>query len=422
MPIRSIVDMSSRISSMDPETLNPRQISDLFTLYYDDERYSTGRIPKIDFVQKIIPMMQQLIGDAPRTFRRFDPRAMMPGRQSNVVLTRKQVAVIVSCMWFGLFDYDYLEKDDLELFPEPTFVNIFTSQRMFALRCVLNYFQRVYDTMDTDLFTSGKIIIARNTLQSPPDWISSNLPMSELFIGDGPTVDDSPAKIHVACCHEYIGGDMFKNSLTQEEITILIRPECLAATLFCAGLHDNETITVMGAEKMSQYTGYGSSVSFVENFVDDSPVGYSKDKAESMFQTAIVFMDASSRTSGKSQFIDDFLRDLNKAYCGFNSMQFSAPGEQVASGHWAYGFNGNDIRVKFLQQWLAATLANKTLIYHPFGRDFEERLIVFTDWVQRNAFTVGQLFRAYLELIKSVYSGPSSRLNGLDIFECIMDM
>jgi hypothetical protein len=89
-------------------------------------------------------------------------------------------------------------------------------------------------------------------MRTTPDWKDSDVPISEIFIGDG-NIDDSPAKMHVAYAHDFIGGDLFKNSLTQEEVVLLIRPECFAATLFCAKLDDNEVITILGAEKMSQY-------------------------------------------------------------------------------------------------------------------------------------------------------------------------
>lgn len=427
--INSIVDMDTKISSMYTGKLRPRQITELFNTYYSNDM--NDKIPQAHFIDKIIPFMQKLLDNAPKTFRGFDTRILAPGRNDNLVLTRPQVATIIAGVWFGLFDYNYITKGDLKMedMPDPTFINIFISQNIFALQCLMNYFARVYQYMNDpeetsrDLFNAGNIIIKRTVLTEEIDWINSEVPISEVFIGDGPTVDDTPAKMQVAFAHEFIGSsDMFKSSLTQEEVMLLIRPECLVAALFCAKLTDRETITIMGAEKMSQYCGYGSSIRFAGNYIDPSPKGYSSDETEVMTQCAVVFMDASPRTSGKSQFIDDFQRDLDKAYCGFNSLKFTKPGTQIASGNWSYGFNGNNMQLKFIQQMLAASQASKCLIYHSFGRDFEDQVTSFISWIQRNDFTVGDIFRMYLQLLRDCYSGPSTRLNDLDVFECMKDI
>ena len=426
--IHSIVDMDSRIASMYTGKLKPRQITELFNTYYTDEQYMKDRIPQETIVNKLIPMMQKLISDAPKTFRTFKGKLLTPGSATNIVLTRLQAATILAGIWFGLFDYNYVSKGKykIEDFPEPTFVNVFSNQNIFVLQCIVNYFARLYEYMNDpdesarDLFNWGNIIIKRSVLKTKPDWSKIDSPINEIYIGEG-TVDDSPAKMHVAYAHEFIGGSLFEGSLTQEEVILLIRPECLVATLFCARMDDNETITIFGAEKMSQYAGYGSSVRFAGNFIDTTPRGYSKDETEVMVQCSVVFMDASSRTSGTSQYIADFERDLNKAYCGFSSFNFSKPLGQVASGNWTYGFNGNNMQLKFIQQVLAASLANKCLVYYPFGRDFEDQVIPFIDWIMRNRYTIGDLFQLYVELMKECYSGPNSRLGDLNVFDCLMD-
>jgi hypothetical protein len=66
-------------------------------------------------------------------------------------------------------------------------------------------------------------------------------------------------------------------------------------------------------------------------------------------------------------------------------------------------------------------MADKCLIYYPFGRDFEDKLIPFIDWILRNKFTIGELFTQYIDLMKACYSGPKSKLNDLDIFDCLME-
>lgn len=425
--IHSIVDMDSRIASMYSNKLRPRLITELFNIYYSDEQYATDRIPQDIFIEQIIPHMQSLIEAAPKTFRAFNAGVLV--QSNNIALNRPQIATIMACIWFGLFDYNYLTSGEykIEDFPEPTFINVFLSQNIFAFQCLINYFARVFQYMNStdknvrDLFNAGIIILARNHLSESPDWVNSDTPISEIYIGEG-TPDDAPTKMHTAYAHEFIGGDLFSRALTQEEVILLVRPECIVATLFCARLVDDCAQIVIGAEKMSQYVGYGSSIKFLSNFVDKTSKGYSSDDTEVMTQCAVVFIDAASRTSGLSQYIHDFQRDLDKAYCGFNSLKFSKHGIQVASGNWTYGFNGNNMQIKFLQQVLAASQADKCLVYYPFGKDFEDKIIPFIDWIARNNFTVGTLFQAYLRLIQGYYhSNHTSRLSDIDIFTGLLE-
>lgn len=429
--IHSIVDMDSRISSMHRGKMRPRQITELFTTYYADDAYAKDRVPQEVLINNIIPCIQKLIDNAQKTFRGFNSKLLTPGVETNISFTRPQVATIIACIWFGLFNYNYVSKGEykIEDFPEPTLMNVFSNQNIFVLQCILNYFARVYaaiNSQDKDeqaLFNGSIVVLQRNVFpkEKSIDWINSDIPIGEICIGEG-NVDDSPAKLHVVYAHDFIGGDMFKGSLTQEEVMLLTHPECLIATLFCARLESNEALTIFGAEKMSQYTGYGSSVKFVSNYVDSSPHGFSADETEAMVQRCLIFIDASPRTSGQNQYIHDFDRDLTKAFIGFNSISFSKSGTQISTGNWTYGFNGNNMQIKFIQQILAAAAADKCLIYHPFGRDFEDRVLPFIDWIMRNDFTIGDLYALYIDLMKKCCSGPHSRLNDLDVFSALMDM
>ncbi len=421
--INSIVDMDTKISSMHGlSVLKPRLITQLFTAYYQDD----PEVPQNHFVDNIIPMMQKLLEDAPKLFRGFDSRVLVPGHADNIVLTRPQVATIIAGMWFGLFNYAYITKGPVEMtaFPDPTFANIFVNQNIFALKCLLNYFNRVHQHMNGDdntknLFMNSNIILKRNVESDEVDWVDSEVSLCDIQIGEGPYVDDTPAKMQIVSAHELIGGNnLFGGSLSPEEVVLLIRPECLVATLFCSSLYD-DTLTILGAEKMSSYSGHGSSVKYGGACIDSARRGYSNDDTESIVQCALIFMDASPKSSGKAQFIDDFLRDLNKAYCGFNSLPFVADESPVATGTWSYGFNGNHMQLKFIQQLMAVSQAGKSMIYHSFSHEFEDELISFITWIRRNSMTVGDLCRAYLQLINQCGSG--TRLTELDLFECLTE-
>lgn len=424
--INSIVDMDSRISSLFNGKLKPKMITELFNVYYSENKL-INTVTEDIFINKIIPMMQKLIEDAPKTFKGFNSRVLSPGHDANICLTRPQVATIIVGIWFGIFNYNYLTKGvyQIEDFPEPIFINIFLNQNVFALQCLLNYFYRVYsyttaDTSIVDTFNAGNIIIYRSVLTENmiPNWVESDVPICDVIIGEG-MVDIAPTKMHMAFAHEFIGGNLFQRALSQEEIVLLIRPECMVSILFCARLDDNESVVVFGAERMSHYSGYGSGVKFLGNFQDSTPLGYSADECEVMLQNGVIFVDASKRISAAAQFVSDFQRDLNKAYCGFNTLQFNKS-VYIAGGHWVYDFNGNNTQIKFIQQVLAASQSGKCLVYYSFSKEFEDKLLPFIDWILNQKITVGQLFRRYLLMIKNNFSS-GVRIGDIDIFSNISE-
>jgi poly(ADP-ribose) glycohydrolase len=59
------------------------------------------------------------------------------------------------------------------------------------------------------------------------------------------------------------------------------------------------------------------------------------------------------------------IRELMKAYTGFSSCDEA---EQIVTGNWGCGIFGGDIKVKFIIQWLAASMAGKNIIFCPFGK------------------------------------------------------
>jgi hypothetical protein len=427
--INSIVEMDAVITTVLMGKLKPRQITNTFNLYHSDEQYAADRVPVDQIINDIIPFMQKLMKDAPRTFKDFDSRLLVPDVATNIVFTRPQIATIIVCIWFGLFDYNYVSsgKFTIDNFPEPTFINIFTNQNIFALQCLMTYFNKVRHQMTHPdenvraIFAASNVIFKRAVLTAEPDWVNSAAPMCQIVLGSDTHVDKESAKMLTAFAHEYIGGDMFRGPLTQEEIILLVFPECIAATLICGALGDKESLTVIGVERMSNYSGYGSSVRFTGAHDDTAPKGYSPDETEVMVQRAILFIDASPRTSTKSQFVDDFMREVNKAYCGFSSLSFSRDGEPIACGNWSYGFNGNNMQVKLLQQIIAASQAGKSIIYCPTG-DLANNLRDYLFYFEKNAekFSVGALLCAYIEVVKEKYTGSSARMHDLDLFTSVI--
>lgn len=58
-------------------------------------------------------------------------------------------------------------------------------------------------------------------------------------------------------------------------------------------------------------------------------------------------------------------REVLKAYIGFSAI---ASEKQIVTGAWGCGAYNADFMTKIIIQWIAASLANKTMVVCPFGR------------------------------------------------------
>jgi hypothetical protein len=411
--ITSIVELDNRIVSCG--AIKPNQVSACFTAYFD----TPGAIP-LDGVLHILPTLQKFVVEGPKLFRDIKiPTLSNTASTHNVVFTRPQIATILSCAFFGLFRYDYVARD-IEQFPEFTLTNIFSCQNVSALGFILHYFLRIHEIGGSDSalnqFISSRVIVMR-AATAVPDWARSSAPIIAGDLGRG-FYDEDTAPVHLTSAHNYLGGELFKHTISQEELILLTRPECLIAALICPLLSHNEVVAVLGSEKLTSHSGIGTNIKCTGKYNDETKLGHSLDQAETMRQNVIVFMDASQKTSGQSQCITEFDRDLCKAY---SAMSIIAGNISVASGQWSYAFNGSNIHVKFIQLLLAASQARKQLIYYPLSSDTADECAVFINWLQESRITVGQLYNTYQRVIRAKSQEVNGSLSNTDIFGCIMD-
>jgi poly(ADP-ribose) glycohydrolase len=63
----------------------------------------------------------------------------------------------------------------------------------------------------------------------------------------------------------------FDQGCVQEEIRFCINPELIASRIFTEKLEDNESMIIIGAERFSTYSGYGSTFHWASDFRDTTP-------------------------------------------------------------------------------------------------------------------------------------------------------
>lgn len=420
-PVNSIVDLDSRIASLNSKQIKPKQVMEAFNNYYTDDGYKPHRVPKEHFLENILPALQKMVSCAPAIFKDCNNLALCGN--ANVVYSRPQVAIVVTCLWFGAFNYEYITKGALKMedFPEASLINIFTNRNMFAFQCLMTYFAEVYEAITgdhKDHFEAGLIIMKRYNLPSPPDWVNSESSLCDVVIKDN---EETPmCKLFLVSANEYMGGEMFQGSFTQEEIALLTRPESLIATLVCSRIAGGESIVVLGAAKMSSYGGYGSSVRFMGKHNDAAPIGYSPDSTEIMAQVGMIFIDASPESNSRAIIFDNFARDLDKVYCGLSAIQLSAA-TWVHTSNWTYAFAGGNYQVRFIQQLLAASQTGKHLVYDAFSSEQSDAIVAFVSWLKSKRISVGGLIGIYLRAVTDWAHTPKMQWSSVDVFSAARD-
>lgn len=256
------------------------------------------------------------------------------------------------------------------------------------LACLFHYFHRVTSHHPPQ----GTLSFERRVLQRPPDWESSMCPLSQLHVDSTGTIEgNGDGMLQVDFANKYLGGGVLGLGCVQEEIRFLICPELIVSMLFTEELDSNECLLMTGAEQYSTYGGYGSSFEWSGSY-EDQTIRDSWGRR----QVQVVAMDALMFTNPKSQYAPlKMRRDLNKAFCGFQSSSPTSCGRPaaVATGNWGCGAFRGDPSLKALLQLMAASEASRDLVYFTFGNaELRDQIYKTYQLLTEKAITVGKLW------------------------------
>ncbi|KAK5854060.1 hypothetical protein PBY51_015162 [Eleginops maclovinus] len=281
----------------------------------------------------------------------------------SLTLSQEQIACLLANSFFCTFPRRNSRKFEYCNYPEINFYRLFegsSPRKIEKLKTLLCYFRRVTQTKP-----KGLVTFKRQTLNSPPNWESSQTQLKRLHITcEGTIEDDGYGMLQVDFANRFVGGGVTGHGLVQEEIRFIINPELIVSRLFTEALEYNECLIITGTEQYSKYSGYAESYKWKATHKDETP----RDDWQRRC-TEIVAIDALKFRHFLEQFLPEKMaRELNKAYCGFfrnnvNSNALSA----VATGNWGCGAFGGDTRLKALIQLMAAAEAGRDMAYFTFG-------------------------------------------------------
>ncbi|KAG0287170.1 hypothetical protein BGZ98_004780, partial [Dissophora globulifera] len=198
-----------------------------------------------------------------------------------------------------------------------------------------------------------------------------------------PLEDEAPpGALQLDFANKIIGGGVLGNGAVQEEIRFAICPELIVSRLFTQNLQDNEALLIKGAERFSNYNGYGVSDNLGRRMTEICAID------------ALPFWTKQQRLRQFSR--KSVLRELNKAVVGFRRSPITSSSwglcraeaqtsvvSAIATGNWGCGAFGGHLELKFLIQLMAASVCHgysaddrddslplgREIVYYTYGLD-----------------------------------------------------
>ncbi|CAF4100753.1 unnamed protein product [Adineta steineri] len=276
------------------------------------------------FMTVILPKMITLAVNVDKICSQPPPLLHIYSNRS-VTMSQRQAASLLTCAFFCLYPPRSNENmsNTHQTYQNLNFNKLFESGspwKIEKLKCILHYFRRI-------------------------------------------TADNMHGFLQVDFANMYIGGGVMDEGCVQEEIRFTISTEMLVSLLVCEKMQSNECIFLIGCEQFSTYTGYANTFKANSNYIDKTPQDSWGRKL-----CHVVAMDAIYYENPFTQYtVENMARELINAYTCFripNSMQHLRFG--IATGNWGCGAFNEDREVKAIIQLIAASEANRPLIYATF--------------------------------------------------------
>ncbi|TMW64171.1 hypothetical protein Poli38472_014288 [Pythium oligandrum] len=329
----------------------------------------------------------------------------------SVHFTREQMLVFMSAAFFCVFPFQgrRIPKSQSIDFPWFSFERMYsvpergresTELKAHKIRTVLEYFLRVVprfvvnpSPIRAQIVTFSRVAINMRELSATSTASASNsslqqlreraggrndlatVQMAHVDVSTDCLIEDAEQHLQIDFANKYAGGGVMNSGCVQEEIRFILSPELLVSCLVFARLESHEAFVIHGTERFSNYSGYGSTYTFAGGVEDSTPfhdvmVQAHGTEVAGLFQrrqNVVVGIDAisySGRDVIRQYSRECVWRDLVKALVGFSYTEGSTGSWPIATGNWGCGVFCGDPELKFLIQWLAASLAGRVSVMY----------------------------------------------------------
>jgi poly(ADP-ribose) glycohydrolase len=247
------------------------------------------------------------------------------------------------------------------------------------MSCVWQYFSTAASEPSTKQRT---VTFTRRALNPAmvPDWSQEQGSLVEMAFSDQPIEDTPGSVMEVDFANQVVGGGILGQGSVQEEIMMALSPEMITARLFTEPLNDNEVLLMSGIRRYSRSSGYSDSFRFEGPHKDDGK------------ERQIVAIDAKEYRDNTVQFKKNEIdREINKAFTAFYSP--AKTGMKIATGHWGCGAFNGDKELKALIQLLAASKAQRELIFCLPGKTFKNDIKKTLLLLKSKQVSIGVLYK-----------------------------
>ena len=250
--------------------------------------------------------------------------------------------------------------------------------------------------------------------ESKPNWSHSEKTLSKVKVQNSGRMEiDGKNYSVVDFANKFIGGGVLGSGCVQEEILFLLCPELLASLLFMESMDDNEAILITGHSVFnSNQDSYSRQFKWSGDYVDNNETDELGRKYRQIIAIdAINFKNMEDHEQFEKHCIQ---RELDKAYIGFLGLdEFGDKQPSIATGKWGCGAFKGDPGLKYFIQLLAASEAQRNLIFYTFNdRELAQNIKNFNNLITDKEVTVKQLYHLICDFRNQDYP---------DIFHFISD-
>ena len=313
---------------------------------------------------KIYKNLQELVSNIDNILQKEYPLLKKFTKKNKIEMTRKEAALLFLLSFFKCLE---CKSNRFNVY----YILLSNSGPAFQFgRCYLNYLTIIGKWLEEkNEILNEKLIYIRDNNDSKEYLDNKEVNLCEINVIEEGSLFDGKASYCIDFANKYIGGGALTGGSVQEEILFAVEPEAIISMLFMEVMDENDAIGIFNTIEYSKSTGYGYSVKFDKSAITDDLKQIKKHR--------IIAIDAVDNRGffnyifDKGQIQRDIIRDIHKAYVGFNLINLEEEKDFekiISTGNWGCGAFGGNHELKFIQQWISASFAGvKRLDYYTFA-------------------------------------------------------
>ena len=313
---------------------------------------------------KIYKNLQELVSNIDNILQKEYPLLKKFTKKNKIEMTRKEAALLFLLSFFKCLE---CKSNRFNVY----YILLSNSGPAFQFgRCYLNYLTIIGKWLEEkNEILNEKLIYIRDNNDSKEYLDNKQVNLCEINVIEEGSLFDGKASYCIDFANKYIGGGALTGGSVQEEILFAVEPEAIISMLFMEVMDENDAIGIFNTIEYSKSTGYGYSVKFDKSAITDDLKQIKKHR--------IIAIDAVDNRGffnyifDKGQIQRDIIRDIHKAYVGFNLINLEEEKDFekiISTGNWGCGAFGGNHELKFIQQWISASFAGvKRLDYYTFA-------------------------------------------------------